>query len=202
MELLYHPWLSNLAPNDLQDSPVQTTSPPAWFCYCSRCSLTLLSFMFLTPISFWMQLNPPSSFATPVTPENAPLPMPVLSAFTNFAHHPVPYLWEDPTIQTRTCSRSSANVWWSHHFELLRCVVSHFSRVWLWDRMNCSPPGSSVHGILQARILEWVAMPSPRGSSWPSDRTRISYVSCISRRVLYHFCHLGSLCITLCTPLI
>ena len=34
-----------------------------------------------------------------------------------------------------------------------------------------SPPGSSVHGILQARILEWVAMPSSRGSSWPRDRT-------------------------------
>ena len=111
-ELLYHPWLSDLAPNDLQDSPVQTTSPPAWFFCRSRCGLTLLSSMFLTPISFWMQLNPPSSFATAVTPENAPLPMPVLSAFTNFAHHPVPYLWEDPTIQTRTCSRSSANVCW------------------------------------------------------------------------------------------
>ena len=35
----------------------------------------------------------------------------------------------------------------------------------LWDPMDCSPPGSSVHGILQARILEWVAMPPSRGSS-------------------------------------
>ena len=35
----------------------------------------------------------------------------------------------------------------------------------LSDPMNCSPPGSSVHGILQARILEWVAIPSSRGSS-------------------------------------
>ena len=40
----------------------------------------------------------------------------------------------------------------------------------LWD---CGPPGSSVHGILQARILEWVAMPSSRGSSWPRDWTHI-----------------------------
>ena len=39
--------------------------------------------------------------------------------------------------------------------------------------MDCSPPGSSVHGILQARILEWVAMPSSRGSSWPRDWTCI-----------------------------
>ena len=40
--------------------------------------------------------------------------------------------------------------------------------------MDCSPPGSSVHGILQARILEWVAMPFSRGLSWPKDRTCIS----------------------------
>ena len=38
--------------------------------------------------------------------------------------------------------------------------------------MDCSPPGSSVHGILQARILEWAAMLSSRGSSWPRDQTR------------------------------
>ena len=39
----------------------------------------------------------------------------------------------------------------------------------LRDPMDCSPPGSSVHRILQARILEWVAMPTPRGSSQPRD---------------------------------
>ena len=44
--------------------------------------------------------------------------------------------------------------------------------------MDCSPPGSSVHGILQARILEWIAMPFSRGSSQPRNRTSISYVSC------------------------
>ena len=44
--------------------------------------------------------------------------------------------------------------------------------------------GFSVHGIPQARILEWVAMPSVRGSSRPRDETLVSYVSCISRRVL------------------
>ena len=43
--------------------------------------------------------------------------------------------------------------------------------------------GFSVHGILQARILEWVAMPSSRGSSPPREETLVSYVSCISRRV-------------------
>ena len=37
----------------------------------------------------------------------------------------------------------------------------------LWNPTDCSPPGSSVHGILQARTLEWVAVPSSRGSSQP-----------------------------------
>ena len=53
-------------------------------------------------------------------------------------------------------------------------------------------PSSSVHGILQARILECIAVPSPRGSSQPRDWTLVSYVSCIGRRVLYHQYHLGS----------
>ena len=47
------------------------------------------------------------------------------------------------------------------------------------DPMDHSPPGSSVHRILQARILEWVAIPFSRGSSWPRDRTQ---VSCITGR--------------------
>ena len=53
-----------------------------------------------------------------------------------------------------------------------------------------SPRGSSVRGISQARILEWVAISSSRGSSRPKDQTHISYVSCIGRQVLYHLCHL------------
>ena len=66
------------------------------------------------------------------------------------------------------------------------CVKLLQSCLTLWDAMGCSPHGSSVHAILQARILEWVVMPSCRGSSWPRVRTRISYVSCIGRWVLYH----------------
>ena len=46
--------------------------------------------------------------------------------------------------------------------------------------MDCSPPGSSVHGIFQARILEWVAIFYSKGSSRGRDRTRVSCVSCIS----------------------
>ena len=61
----------------------------------------------------------------------------------------------------------------------------------LCDPMDRSPPGSSVHRILQARILEWTSMPSSRGSSRPRDQTHIFYASCIGRQVLYE-CHLGS----------
>ena len=46
--------------------------------------------------------------------------------------------------------------------------------------MDCSLPGSSVCGILQARLLEWVAMPSSRGSLQPGNRTHVSDVSCIA----------------------
>ena len=49
-----------------------------------------------------------------------------------------------------------------------------------------------MHGILQERILQWVAMPFLKGSSQPRDRICISYVSCIGRWVLYHWYHLGS----------
>ena len=54
------------------------------------------------------------------------------------------------------------------------CVLRHFkSCPTLCDPMDCSPPGSSVHGILQAIILEWVAISSSRGSSWPRGQTFI-----------------------------
>ena len=47
----------------------------------------------------------------------------------------------------------------------------------LCDPMDCSPPGSSVHGILQARVLEWVAISFSRGTSRPRDQTQDSYIA-------------------------
>ena len=55
----------------------------------------------------------------------------------------------------------------------------------LCNPVDCSPPVSSVHGILQARILKWVATPSSKGSSQPRDQTCISYVFCIGMWALY-----------------
>ena len=72
-------------------------------------------------------------------------------------------------------------------------MLSHFSCVQLCDTLDCSLPGSSLSmGIFQARILEWVAMPSSMGSSQPRDQTHVSYVFCTGRQVLYHQCHQGS----------
>ena len=76
--------------------------------------------------------------------------------------------------------------------ELVACLSSAWavigSGLWLvvqWcltpcKPVDCSLPGCSIHGILQARILEWVAMPFPGGSSWPTNLTR---VSCIAGRL-------------------
>ena len=65
------------------------------------------------------------------------------------------------------------------------CSVSK-SCLTLRDLMDCSLPGSSVHGIFQARILEWVAFSCSRGSSQPRDGSHISFVSCVGRRILYY----------------
>ena len=63
------------------------------------------------------------------------------------------------------------------------CVLSHFTRVQLFQPYGlCSLPASSVHGLLQARIQEWDAMPSSRGSSWPRDQTRTSCASQLAGR--------------------
>ena len=72
------------------------------------------------------------------------------------------------------------------------CVCSDISDSLLL--MDWSPAGSSVQGISQANILEWVAISLSRGSSRPRDWTRtphLSSVSCISRPILYHSSHLG-----------
>ena len=65
----------------------------------------------------------------------------------------------------------------------------------LCDPVECSPPGSSVHGILQARILKWVAIPFARGSSWPRDQAQ-GLLHC--RQMLYHLSHRGSPSFSIC----
>ena len=66
------------------------------------------------------------------------------------------------------------------------CAKSLQSCLSLCDPMDGNSLGSSVPGILQARILEWVAVPFSRGSSQPKDQICVSQVSYIGRWVLYH----------------
>ena len=106
---------------------------------------------------------------------------------------PVPGANRNPTNNHKRTSeirsvseQAAAEQGWDH-----QCVRVHESSViqlhpTLCDPMDCSLPGSSVHGIFQARILEWVAIPFSRGSSQPRDQT---YVSCIGKQnflPLYH----------------
>ena len=73
---------------------------------------------------------------------------------------------------------------------MVQCCFSGFSCVWLFVApMDCSPPGSSVHGVSQARILEWVATSFSRGSPRPRDWTQVSYTG---RQILYHLTYQGS----------
>ena len=75
-----------------------------------------------------------------------------------------------------------------HLFVYFNLMLMHVSSVVsdLCEPMDCSSPGSSVHGILQARILEWVAISAFWGFSWPWNRTCISCICCIGRWILNH----------------
>ena len=73
------------------------------------------------------------------------------------------------------------------------CMLNRFSHFQLCNSMDCSPPGSSVHSILQAKILGWVAMPSSRGMGchfllqgiFPTQGR--TCISCFGRRILHHW---------------
>ena len=57
------------------------------------------------------------------------------------------------------------------------CCLGTQACLILFDFMDCSPPGSSAHGILQPRILQWVGIPFARGSSQPRDQTQVSHIA-------------------------
>ena len=72
-----------------------------------------------------------------------------------------------------------------------QCAMCSQPCLTLCDPVDCSPPGSSVHEILPARILEWGALSFSRESSRPRDWTCVSYISCIGREIYYQY-HIGS----------
>ena len=111
---------------------------------------------------------------------------------------------------------SEGILWWVQlhicHIVCCWCVVAK-SCLTLCNPMDCSPPGASVHGISQARILEWVAISSSRGSSQPRDWTQVFciaggfFTSWATREALIIvaccniMCFVIQLCLTLCDPM-
>ena len=85
----------------------------------------------------------------------------------------------------RICSVDSLYIGFESRFSKCACVLGCFSLT-LCDSMDCSPLDCSVHGILQERILAWVALSYSRVSSQPRDWSWVSHVSCIGRWVVYH----------------
>ena len=71
---------------------------------------------------------------------------------------------------------------WNITMQCFACVHTQLIQLYLTlcDPMDSSPSGSSVHGILQARIFEWASMTSSRGFSWPRNQTCVSWVFCIA----------------------
>ena len=67
----------------------------------------------------------------------------------------------------------------------------------LCDPIDCSPPGSSVHWLFQARLLEWAALSSSRGSSWSRDQTHLLYLL-LGRHILYHYTTFSTRHLILC----
>ena len=100
---------------------------------------------------------------------------------------------EDASFRLERLSIDSTSHWilnmedWSwlssldYHTHSMNCAVLSQSCPTLCDPVDCSPPGSFVHGIFQARFLEWVAISYSRGSFLPRDWTHVSCISCIGR---------------------
>ena len=88
-------------------------------------------------------------------------------------------------ISPKTMPRWPGGTWRGaphHHYCVHTQSFRLLSRVQLCHPRDCNLPGSSVHGISQARTLEWVAISSSRGSSQPGDWTRVSRIPCIAGR--------------------
>ena len=95
-------------------------------------------------------------------------------------------VWSGTHFDNNNKESVTVTLWLRKNLISMCCVKSLQSHLTLCDSMDCSSPGSSVHGILQARVLEWFEMPFSRGSSQPTDGTHISYISCVGGQVLYH----------------
>ena len=98
--------------------------------------------------------------------------------------------WEMDTVELRVRKTEKGLGAAMLSLLVVKVKVKSLSRVQLLRPVNCSPPSSSVHGILQARVLEWVAISFSRGSSQPRDQTQVSHIAdrcfnlCTTRKAL------------------
>ena len=167
--------------------------------YCSTPGI--LSFtVFLSSLKLTsIELVMPSCDGWMASPTQCSLLPPSLCAFSLSQHKDI-FQWFGSSyqvtkvlelqLQIRTVSLDKEER--KHLFRVCACVhaKSCQSCPTLCDSVGRSLTGSSVHGILQAWILEWVALFFSRESSWIKDWTHVSYVSFIGRQILYHY--LGS----------
>ena len=122
----------------------------------------------------WLADRPPQLHTSRTNPWGAPHPLQTSPGFYISANGIL--VSQRPKYQSLPFLLSYPTTW-------NPCVLSS-SVVSLCDPRDCSPPDSSVHGISQAWMLEWVAISSSRGCSRPRDQTRIS---CIGRPILHHW---------------
>ena len=90
--------------------------------------------------------------------------------------------------KTGEWGRSHVRIYLLHHKTYIMLCVCHgksFQSCLTLDPIDCNPRGSSVQGILHAKVLEWVSTPSSKWSSQPRDQTWVSNVSCIGQWGLY-----------------
>ena len=123
----------------------------------------------------------------------------VTSSFVDTFFHLISKYSQTESWCTSELGAALSELWDRHIHKSLQtkrlCRIECYVRVYmctlncvqLWNTVDYSPPGSPVHRISQARIPEWVAISSSRGSSWPRDQTRVSCVSCIGRWIIYHW---------------
>ena len=102
-------------------------------------------------------------------------------------------LWGERWFKPTSATEKSAQNSWSADFSPCYCCSVSKSCLTLLQTHGHSPPASSVHGISQARILKWIAISFPRGSSWLRDRT---HVSGFGRQILYYWVTKETLAVT------
>ena len=105
--------------------------------------------------------------------------------FKELTHWKRPWCWEILKVGGEGAAEDECKkqiVWGKNN----RCCLVSKSFLSLFDPVDYSLPGSSAHGIFQARILGWGSISHFRGSPQPRDQTHVSCISCIGRRILYH----------------